>query len=183
MNAKGSAKPRQTSAPTAEDREAARVRSKRNRNREAAVPGLEEARAQGVDQAVLADPKIDFPFYFPELRTVGGAYAGDRPRVYTIRDELGRRHEAYRLVISKNLIGEYYGVQGTTWKDPPILDKPSETQKIGGRTYYLYGDGNRLRLVAIKTPRASYWVSNTLLLSLTNRQMMAIAKSLQRIGA
>ena len=53
---------------------------------------------------------------------------------------------------------------------------------MGGKTYYLYGDVNRLRLVAVKTPRASYWVSNTVLLSLNNRQMLAIAKSLQRIG-
>ncbi len=42
---------------------------------------------------------------------------------------------------------------------------------------------NRLRLVAVKTPRAVYWISNTVLLSMTNRQMLAIAKSLQRIGA
>jgi polyisoprenyl-teichoic acid--peptidoglycan teichoic acid transferase len=181
MNAQGSAKPRQTAEPTAADRESARVRRRRNRNRQASVAGLEQARAQGVDQAVLADPKLDFPFYFPALRTVGGAYAGDRPRTYTLRDELGRRHQAYRLVISKGLIGEYYGVQGTTWKDPPILDGPDETRTVNGRRLLLFRDGKRLRLVAWKTRRAAYWVSNTLSQSLNRRQMLAIAGSLTRL--
>jgi LCP family protein required for cell wall assembly len=181
MHAKGSAKPRQTSEPTAEDRESARVRRKRNRNRRAAVPGLEEARAQGMDQAVLADPKLDFPFYFPSLRTTGAAYAGDRPRIYTIRDELGKKHEAYRLVVSKGIIGEYYGVQGTTWRDPPILDGSDETRTVNGRRFLLYRDGRRLRLVAWKTKRAVYWISNTLSQSLNQRQMLAIAESLTRL--
>ena len=29
----------------------------------------------------------------------------------------GKKHKAYRLVLSKGLAGEYYGVQGMTWKD------------------------------------------------------------------
>ena len=37
-------------------------------------------------------------------------------------------------------------------------------------------------MVAWKTERAAYWVSNTLLRSLTNQQMLAIARSLTRIG-
>jgi LCP family protein required for cell wall assembly len=181
MHAKSSAKPTATSKPTPEDQEAQRIRKKRNRNKSAAVPGLEEAKAQGVDQAVLADPKLKFPFYFPTLRTSGAAYAGTEPRVYTIRDEKGKKHEAYRLVVSKGLAGEYYGIQGMTWKDPPILDNPDEVRESGGRKLQLYYDGRRLRLVAWKTRRAVYWVSNTLSQSLNKRQMLAIAESLTRL--
>jgi LCP family protein required for cell wall assembly len=181
MDAKASSKPRQTSSPTARDREAARVRRKRRQNRPASVPGLEEARAQGVDQAVLADPKLNFPFYFPSLRTAGAAYAGQHPRVYSLRDELGKRHQAYRLVVSKGVIGEYYGVQGTTWKDPPILDGADSTRRVKGRKLELHFDGKRLRLVAWRTRRASYWVSNTLSQSLSRDQMLAIAQSLTRL--
>ena len=36
-----------------------------------------------------------------------------------------------------------------------------------GRTYELFEDGNRLALVAWRTERAVYWVSNTLSRSLT----------------
>jgi polyisoprenyl-teichoic acid--peptidoglycan teichoic acid transferase len=181
MNARGSSKARVTSEPTEADREAARVRRKSNRNPEANVPGLEDARGQGVDQAVLADPKLDFPFYFPELRTTGAAYAGDRPRIYTLRDELGRKHQAYRLVVSKQIIGEYYGIQGTTWRTPPILDNPDETRVVNGRRLMLFRDGSRFRLVAWKTKRAVYWISNTLSQSLNRRQMLAIAESLTRL--
>jgi polyisoprenyl-teichoic acid--peptidoglycan teichoic acid transferase len=181
MNAKTPDEPTVTSKPTPKDEEDARLRKKRNRNKPADVPGLEEARAQGVDQAVLADPKLKFPFYFPTLRTNGAAYAGTEPRVYTIRDETGRKHEAYRLVVSKGIAGEYYGVQGMTWKTPPILDDPDETRTLGGRRFRLYYDGRRIRIVAWRTRRAVYWVSNTLSASLNSRQMLAIAQSLTRL--
>jgi polyisoprenyl-teichoic acid--peptidoglycan teichoic acid transferase len=181
MHAKSSAKPTATAKPTPEDQEAQRIRRKRNRNKTAAVAGLEQARSQGVDQAVLADPKLKFPFYFPTLRTAQGAYAGTEPRVYTIRDEKGKKHEAYRLTVSKGVAGEYYGIQGMTWKDPPILDNPDDTRVSGGRRFQLFYDGRRLRLVAWKTRRAVYWVSNTLSQSLNSRQMLAIAESLTRL--
>ena len=181
MHAKSSAKPVQTSKPTPADQESARIRKKHNRNKPSQVPGLEEARSQGVDQAVLADPKLKFPFYFPTLRTNGAAYAGTEPRVYKIQDENGKKHEAYRLVVSKGVIGEYYGVQGMTWKAPPILDNPDEIRTVGGRKFQLYYDGRRIRIAAWKTRRAVYWISNTLSASLSNRQMIAIASSLTRL--
>ena len=103
-----------------------------------------------------------FPFYFPTLRYHGSRYAGTEPRIYGIRDERGKLHRAYRLVVSKGVVGEYYGIQGTTWREPPILDDPSETRKVNGRKLELHYDGRRLRLVAWRTKRAVYWVSNTL---------------------
>ncbi len=86
------------------------------------------------------------------------------------------------MVIKKGLVGEYYGVQGMTWREPPILEDPSETRSVDGRKLYLYYDGNRLQRVAWKTPRAVYWVSNTLLETLSGKQMLAIARSLTRVG-
>ena len=79
-------------------------------------------------------------------------------------------------------MGEYYGVQGTDWRDPPILGKPSETRNVSGRKLMLFRDGSRLSLVAWRTDNAVYWVSNTLSLSLTNAQMLAIARSLTRFA-
>ena len=108
-------------------------------------------------------------------------YAEAGPRTYTIRDEKGDRHRAYRLVLSTGTDGEYYGIQGMTWTDPPILDDPDETRTIAGRRLQLYRDGRAIRIVAFKTRRAVYWVSNTLTSSLTNRQMLATAQSLTRL--
>ena len=62
-----------------------------------AVKGLEDTRREGEDQAVIADPKLKFPFYFPTVRVTGSSYAGTEPRVYRIRDERGKRHQAYRF--------------------------------------------------------------------------------------
>ena len=84
-------------------------------------------------------------------------------------------------MVSKGLAGEYYGVQGMTWKDPPILDDPTRRERRGSRKLQLYYDGRRLRLVAWKTRRAVYWISNTLSQSLDKRQMLAIAESLTRL--
>ena len=86
--------------------------------------------------------------------------------MYKIRAN-GKAYAAYRMVLSRGLAGEYYGVQGTTWKDPPILGDASEERKIGGRTYELHYDGDRLRLVAWHTSKGSYWISNTLLQTLS----------------
>jgi hypothetical protein len=100
--------------------------------------------------------------------------------VYRIRDELGRRHAAYRLVLYQGF-GDYYGIQGTTWRDPPILDGPDETRRIGGRRLELFYDGRHLRIVAWRTRKAVYWVSNTLTESLTKTEMLGIAASLRRL--
>ena len=51
-----------------------------------------------------------------------------------------------------------------------------------GRRYQVFDDGSRYALVSWRTPRAVYWVSNTLSRTLTNPQMLAIARSLSRVG-
>jgi LCP family protein required for cell wall assembly len=147
----------------------------------AAIAGLEDGRAQGEDQAVLAQPKLKFPFYFPTQRYQGSSFPESAPRVYTIRDETGRRHKAYRLVISKGIVGEYYGVEGMSWKDPPLLDNPDEIKRVGNRKLLIYRDGKRVRIVAWRTPKAVYWVSNTLTQSLSRPQMIGIAASLRKL--
>jgi hypothetical protein len=68
-----------------------------------------------------------------------------------------------------------------TWRDPPILDHPDQVKNVGGRKLLLYYDGKRVRIVAWKTPRAVYWVSNTLSQSLSKAQIIGIAASLRRL--
>lgn len=171
-----------TKGPRGRNRAAPPVTAgKKRRKLDVSKLGLEDAKTAGEDQAIAAAPHVNFPVLYPRLRKAGSLYV-DVPRTYVIDGPDGKRYQSYRIVARTGELGAYYGIQGTAWHDPPILENPSETQKVGGKTYYLYGDVNRLRLVAVKTPRASYWVSNTVLLSLTNRQMLAIAKSLQRIG-
>jgi hypothetical protein len=118
--------------------------------------------------------------YFPTLKTTYATYIGTEPRVYSLRDYDKVRHRAYRMVAYAGTNGEYYGIQGTTWMDPPILDDPSTTIRRNGRALKVFRDGKQVRMVAWRTSRAVYWVSNTLTQSLTPRQMIAIAASLTR---
>jgi hypothetical protein len=88
-------------------------------------------------------------------------------------------HPAYHMTLELNPnLGQYYGVQGTTWTDPPILKGTKQTRTVGGKQLLEYFDGHKLSLVAWRTPGAVYWISNTLTDDLTNRQMVAIAASL-----
>ena len=79
------------------------------------------------------------------------------------------------------LMAEYYGVSGTNWVDPPILENPSEEREIDGREYLFFYDADRLRMIGWKEKKGSYWVQNTLLHTLSEEQMLAIAKSMREL--
>jgi LCP family protein required for cell wall assembly len=117
-----------------------------------------------------------FPVYYPGAIIPGSEY-DQRPRAYTLKDDALSPGEtfAYKFTL-KTPAGEYYGMQGLRWKDAPILDEPHETREMGDRTYNLYYSNDRLRLVSWETDDGVYWVSNTLLQSLTAEQMIGIAR-------
>jgi polyisoprenyl-teichoic acid--peptidoglycan teichoic acid transferase len=143
---------------------------------------LIDATVSGREQAALADKDVSFPVYYPGKLVPGSSYV-DAPRTYRIKPLGGdRRVGAYRMVISTGFIGEYYGVQGMRWRDPPILGNPSEVRRIKGRDYMLFFNGDRLRLVGWRTGRGAYWVSNTLLQTLSVGEMLGVARSLTRAG-
>jgi LCP family protein required for cell wall assembly len=129
--------------------------------------------------------KTKVPVYYPTVLEQGSDYA-QKPRVYKINgkgDESpphGQR-AAYKWVFSLPTIGDYYGFEGTLWRDPPILDNPSEERTIGNRTYKLYYDGDRLRQVGWQTDRGSFWVSNSFIQSISSQDMLKIAQGFRRL--
>jgi polyisoprenyl-teichoic acid--peptidoglycan teichoic acid transferase len=155
------------------------VRPKRRRKKTTTPQGLQRATQQGQQQASILKPSTPFPVYYPKNMAIGGQYV-DPPRAYRIRDLDGGKHRAYRMVVRLGQPGDYYGIEGMNWTNPPILDQPDGKKNINGRTYQLYFDGARLRVVAWKQGNTVYWVTNTLLRSLSNKQMLAIAGSLTR---
>ena len=168
----------------AQERPARRPKRKRRRGgADAASLGLYDASTISEEQAlqaVEAGAGGSLPVLYPTLLLNSSEFVPP-PRVYKIRGTDGKKYGAYRMVLRKyNADGEYYGVQGTTWKDPPILDDPTDTRRLGGREYELHFAGDRLRLVAWRTSKAAYWISNTLLQTLTEKQMLAIARSTRR---
>lgn len=142
--------------------------------------GLINVAAQGSKDAAIVRTKTTFPVMYPTRITANAQFYGN-PRVYTISQKRGgggKKWKAVKIVIRTNDY-QYYGVMETTWKDPPILRDHYDTVKLGGRTFRVYYEAGKVRLVALITPRATYWVSNTLSKSLTAKQMLTIAKSLR----
>jgi polyisoprenyl-teichoic acid--peptidoglycan teichoic acid transferase len=156
------------------------------------VPGLSADASDGRAQA-KALGRIGIQIYYPRTIVSGSQYCssttslcpvetaspGSYPRAYMLHDQEGIAHYSYRMTLEINpVLGEYYGVQGTTWLDPPILNKPTQTKTVNGKQLLLYADGGKLSLVAWRTANAVYWVSNTLTDNIPNRQLLGIAASL-----
>jgi LCP family protein required for cell wall assembly len=151
-------------------------------------PGMVDARIAGEDLVAKASMHLGFPLYYARAELAVGSYPAStpiapNPRVYDIYDRAHHRYRAYRIVGYAGQDGQYYGIQGTTWKSPPILDDPTDKISMRGRTYEEFYDGSRLRLIAWRTPNAVYWVSNSLSELLSNAEMRALARSLSRVGA
>ena len=123
-------------------------------------------------------PKLlAMPFFAPSHVAPGSELIESRR--YRITTLKGRRYPAYRLVFGTGNQGEYYGVQGTGWRNPPALVHPDRIRKVRGRRLLTFSDGRKLRLVGWRTESGAYWVSNTLNRALSNREMLGIAASLR----
>jgi hypothetical protein len=86
-------------------------------------------------------------------------------------------------VFSNGDLGQYYDVQGTTWTAAPLFQDPSQTLRIGARTYDLYYEGSHLAMVAWRQYGAIYWVHNTLTDAVTNSELLAIAEQTTPVTA
>jgi polyisoprenyl-teichoic acid--peptidoglycan teichoic acid transferase len=126
-------------------------------------------------------PMLDFPVYYP-TKLAPGSTITDDSRAFPIDGPSSDVYHGYKMVAATTSDGyqAYYGVSGTDWVDPPILQNPDETKTINGQDYLESWDGDQLRLVGWKTDKASYWIDNTLLNVLTPGQMLGIAESMQK---
>jgi LCP family protein required for cell wall assembly len=129
--------------------------------------------------------KLKVPIYYPTQLEVGSDYA-QKPRAYKINgkgDQSPPHSEraAYKWVFSLPTLGDYYGFMGTRWKDPPILDNPTDEKTIGDRDYKLFYDGDRLRMVAWQTDQGSFWLSNSYIETVSNADMLKIAQSFRQL--
>ena len=121
-----------------------------------------------------------FPLYVPTLlerNSYPDTAPGDKAeRTYWI-DGQGK-HKAVRLVFRTGS-NEYWGIQETNWDGAPALADKSFRHDLGGREFDLYYTGSKLHMVVLRAHGATYWVVNTLLDSLSNETMLAIAKGLK----
>ncbi|MBK5110109.1 MAG: LCP family protein [Thermoleophilia bacterium] len=144
--------------------------------------GLVDASQGGLEAAMGLDAEIkrrDFAVYYPKRLPSGTIYS-EGSRTYHVRDPDKKSYPAYRMVMALQL-GDglhYFGLQGVRgWGDPPILEAPSEDISMDGRDFRVYPEGDRVRLVAWSEGGNTYWISNSILLTLTNEQMLGMARS------
>ena len=134
-----------------------------------------------IDELRERRKRVAFPLMVPTIIERSSWTDSTMPaRMYWI--DPGEKHKAVRLVYRMGS-NEYWGVQMTDWDDAPVLADKSLTRRIGGRIYDLYYNGPKLHMVVLNTPKADYWVVNTLLDRLSNETMLAIAKGLKPLGS
>jgi LCP family protein required for cell wall assembly len=161
----------------------AAVRSARPRPHRKGTPklNLSPTPSSSIEQARSAAPSLPFALEYPRSRQSFAGSLPDTLRLYDIRDQEGRLHPSYTIVVNSGPLGEFYDVQGTTWSDPPLLSNPSATVHIGSRTYDLFYAGEQLRTVAWREGNATFWVQNTLTNSVAPREMLGIAAQTQPV--
>ena len=178
---------------------AARGKHARGRGAQINTDGLSADPADGLAQAkALSHPGM--PVYYPRLIATDSDYCSavvgncddpeepaseyefSYPRQYLIPTQNGKKVHAYRMTVDINsTLGQYYGIQGVHWKNPPLLGHASATKVIHGRTLSLYtDDGGHITTVAWHRGEDSYWVSNDLTSDIPNSQMVGIAASMVR---
>jgi LCP family protein required for cell wall assembly len=140
------------------------------------APGAEASLALLRERA----PKLPFPVMVPTVLERSSWIDRERPiRMYRIDPE--GKHKTVRLTYRSGA-NEYWGVQMTDWEDAPVLSERNFIRSIGGRRYELHYTGAKLHMIVLRQGGASYWVVNTLLNSLSNETMLAIAKGLKPLA-
>jgi LCP family protein required for cell wall assembly len=121
-----------------------------------------------------ASKRVRFRLQVPRMIESSSRLEFDAPvRVYGI----SKGHQAVRLTfrIGSN---EYWGIEETNWNTAPALADASFVHRIKGREYALYYSGAHLHMVVLRKDGATYWVVNSILDSLSNETMLAIARGL-----
>jgi len=142
----------------------------------AASLGLYPTTSSGESEMVKSALEVPFRVLYPRLQT--GPAEQQQVRAYTLQDQQHHPHHAYVVVWRQDSQGEYYDFEGSDWLNPPLFAH-ARTQTIDGRDYRFVNDGSHMHAIGWRSGDVLYWVTNTLLESLTNQQMLALAKSAQ----
>lgn len=159
----------------------ARARAGRTHKAPAPQPSMTPTSSEALDRARSLAPDLPFTLEYPRIRNTYAEAEPDQLRLYKLHGPHGEPHPSYVIVIDRGLLGQYYDVEGTTWLDPPLLAKPNQTVRIGKREYSLYYDGEHITTVAWREGNAAYWVQNTLINSVSPREMIEIAEETQPV--
>lgn len=184
----GAKKRPQSDSEKSQEKKAAKERQKALEDSTSNIPNkndddLVDASSSGLSVAQSLDDEItrtDFPVYYSKRLPSGAIYADGQSRVYHTRDPDKNVYGAYRMVMEVQLDDglHYFGLQGLRgWTDPPILDAPHDEVEMDDRKFQVYPEGDRIKLISWTDGDNVYWITNSLLLGLTNDQMLGMARS------
>ncbi len=121
--------------------------------------------------------RLDFPLLVPTVIERTSSIDREVPiRVYALKR--GQRAVRLTFLAGSELAG-YWGIEETTWTDAPALQQPNFKHFLKNREFDFYYNGPHLHMVVLRENGATYWVVNTLLDSLSNETMFAIARGLK----
>ncbi len=132
--------------------------------------------AAQLQSARAAASRLPFTYEYPRVQYAGGVGMPVEHRDYLIRAPDGSAHATYVDVFPTGLLGQYYDIQGTTWKGAPLFQSPQQSVTLNHRTYELFFSGSHLDVVSWVDRGVAYWIHNSLTDALTNGEMLAIAE-------
>jgi LCP family protein required for cell wall assembly len=160
---------------------AAAARAVHHRNVSDKLP-LVPISTAGLAQAQSSARGLPFPLEYPRAQDTGGSTLPVSLRDYLIHGPDKSTYPAYVAVFSAGLLGQYYDVQGMTWRGAPIFADPDQTVTVARRTYSLFYSGPHLMIVSWSAYGTVYWVHNSLTDALGNGELLAIAEQTEPIG-
>ena len=134
----------------------------------------------GIPVTLSAVRSVDGPARFrlmlPHTVALGSSLSTDEG-VRLFRPLRGKQE----VVLTFNLNGgvEYWQIEQSDWTNAPLLANPTAQFVYKGRTYKKFTSGGAIQRIAVYAGHSVYWVQNTILNSLSNSTMIAIAEGLQ----
>jgi LCP family protein required for cell wall assembly len=138
--------------------------------------------SSGVSVAASALRSVRFKAHFPlrvPYRIAQYSQLASQEGVRAFKP-LKRKHEVVLTFVLPS--GPYWQIEETDWTTAPILANPTGHRYYHGVRLDIYSTGGAIQMVAVRTPKASCWVMNTILNQLSNSTMLTIAESLKPIG-
>ena len=146
-------------------------------------PKLPPQLSPGASMTVPLLRGVDRRVHFPVLAPYRVAqYAQiSSPLGRRIFKPLKGKHELVLTFVQPDGI-QHWQIEESDWTSPPILANPTGQFYFHHQKFLLYSTGGAIQMVALRTPKAVYWVTNTILNQLSNSTMIAIARSLKPVG-
>ncbi len=143
------------------------------------------------DQAYLslfrqAGRRVDFHPYYPTVvqnLSVFQQYTSAQP-IRTYRIDAGGdsgNNSLYAYFQLGGIAGAYWGIEETRFTGAPLLDHVDAVRRLDGRTYRFAFNGSHIHLIWFVHDGVAVWVSNTLRDDMSNKDMIAIARSLRPV--